>query len=185
MLDEPQRECLKKNLRPMQIIVAAFAAGVLAFMGVMPFFPAGGGEDGPANSAVMQYIGLGLTIAAVLAWVIVPSFVAARLRQAIADGKPFTNRPTVPAPPEIGDVRPVVEMYQTRLLLSAAILEGAAFFNLVIYMCERQPLNLALAGALVFILLTQMPTLGRWQSWTESELATLKQLRAMGPKHGR
>ncbi len=185
MLSEPQREYLNQHLRPMQIIVGALAAGAVTFMCVAPFVVAGRREVGPANPLVMQYTGLALTFLAILAWMLVPWYFAGGLRQAIADGKPLTNRPMVPAPPGVGDVQPLKEMYMTRLILGAAILEGAAFFNVVAYILERQPISLVVAGVLVILLLAQMPTWGRMQGWAESDLATLKQLRAMGSQHDR
>jgi hypothetical protein len=179
MLSEPQCEYLRKNLPTTQIIIGALAAGVFTFIGRLPFFAAPRGDRGPDEPLLLVYIGWGrgLAVAVFFAWAIVPRLIAGHMRQAIADGQPLET--------EVGDVRPLVNMYQTRLIIGAAILEGAAFFNVVAYMLEHQPISLVVAGLLALTLLAQIPTFGRLRNWAEDDLATIKQLRAMGSHHAR
>ena len=149
MLSEPQWEPLKQHLRLMQIIVLAMAAGVLTFIGIMPFLAAGRG-GGPLPLG-LSYADVGMAIAAlaVAAWLVVPSLIANSMRQAIADGKPLTYRSTRPVAPEIGDVEPLINMYRTRLIVGGAFLEGAAFFNAIAYMLDGSPRSLGVAVLLV------------------------------------
>ena len=185
MLDKSQQEYLMQNLRTMQIIVVALAAGVITFIGIVPFLPVQGG--GGLLPGGLSYTELGLALAglAIFARLVVPSLIAGSMRQAIADGKPLADKSQTPAGPDVGEVRPLVNMYQTRLIIGAAFLEGAAFFNVVAYMFERKPVALVAAVVLSILLLTSFPTQGRLRRWAEDDLATIKQLRAMGSQHGR
>jgi hypothetical protein len=73
----------------------------------------------------------------------------------------------------------LVASYQTTLIISCAILEGAGFFNGVAFMLERQQMNLIAGAALAVLILIQLPTAGRLVSWVEDELNTIDRLRSM------
>jgi hypothetical protein len=80
---------------------------------------------------------------------------------------------------ELGDVLPLSGVYQTRLIIGCAMIEGAAFFCLIAYLLERRPLSLIVAGVLLLLLISQIPTVSKVESWVESELSTINQLRHM------
>ena len=173
MLTDAQRQHLGTVVRTMQIIVGALAWGVLMFMGAVLFIsldPAGGGQPGVP---LLTYLAVGTAAVAIAAAMIVPGMIADRQARSIA------ARPIPPAADELGDVLPLSAVYQTRLIMRAAILEGAAFFNLVAYMLERRPLCLGAAVVLLLLISAQFPTRSRVEEWFDSELTTVAQMRQM------
>lgn len=60
-------------------------------------------------------------------------------------------------------------VYQTTLIIKAALLEGAIFLLLVAHMVERSGWTLALGGAFLLILLMHMPTRLRVDHWIEEQ----------------
>ncbi|HEX2475589.1 MAG TPA: hypothetical protein VHK01_12630 [Lacipirellulaceae bacterium] len=181
MLTNDQREYVKLAVRPMQIIVAALATGVGIFFAIVFVIPpiarlAGG----PPAEPLVSYIAAAAGLAGIFAWAVVPRIITAGIRQSIVHGKPAPPAglsQNLPMTDERLQIRPLIAMYQNSLIVGGAILEGAAFFNLVAYMLEQQPMNLVVAGVLLLLLLSQIPTVSRLESWIETELTTIDQLR--------
>jgi len=75
-------------------------------------------------------------------------------------------------------------IYQTQLIIGAAMLEGAAFFATIAYMfatiaymVERNPLALATAIALLGALVARFPTSDRVNAWLDRQLGLLQEER--------
>jgi hypothetical protein len=183
MLTEIQREYVRKVLPTMQIIVGALTAGVVMFLvTVLLIGPANGG---PPVDPFITYLGVGFSLIVGVTWIVVPRLIGGQLRRSIVDGRWRTMTPVGSNAEVLGDVPALTSAYQTRMIISCAMLEGIAFLNLVAYMLERRPISLAVAGILILMLLGHFPTFGRVRNWLEDELATIKQLRALGSQHGR
>lgn len=58
--------------------------------------------------------------------------------------------------------------YQSRTIVAGAMLEGAAFANLVGALVERNGIGLVVAGALALAMMVDLPTLNRYRDWVES-----------------
>lgn len=182
MLSNDQREHIKSLLRPMQIIVFALFMGLMTFLVVIVAMRLGtppDGQAGPPREPFLSYIAIIAAFVAPVAAVFVPRLVAASMRQAIVDGKPMTDMGMPHASEELRQVHPLVAMYQTTLIIGCGILEGAAFFNAVVFMLERQQMNLIAAAVLAVLILVQFPTGGRLVSWVEDELNNIDRLRSM------
>ena len=163
----------------MQIIVGALAAGVLIFLGIV-VFQAWLDERGPADNSLITYIAAGYAVFAVIASIIVPYVIAGSMRQSLIDPRtPTSPQTNDPGTGELADIGPLAQMYQTLLIIRAAIIEGAAFFCLVAYMLERQSIGLIIAAVLLLMLFALIPTLSRLESWVENELVNAEQLRQM------
>jgi hypothetical protein len=186
MLTDPQREHIRLAARTMQIIVGALATGVAFFAGiVLSFAGAAGDEQAPSDERLLTYMAVGAALIVVIAWAVVPALIAGQMRQKIADGNAAQLTLNLRNAAEIGDVGPLTVAYQVRLIVAAALLEGVAFFNLIAYMIERQSLSLIVAGLLLLMILSHIPTVGRLQEWVERELNTIDQLRQMRPGDAR
>ena len=183
MLTNPQREYLKLAARTMQIIVAALAAGVGTFFAIVLISsPKGQPAAGAPVEPLIAYLAAAFALAAIIVWAVMPRVIAGRIRQAIVDGKPVPAAGlsgNLPMTDERLQISPLVTMYQTPLIIGSAILEGAALFNLIAYMIERQQMSLIVAGALLLLMLSQIPTVSRLEAWVEGELATIDQLRLL------
>jgi hypothetical protein len=183
MLTNDQREYVKLAVRTMQIIAAALAAGIGTFFAVVLVVSANAiPAAAPPAGPLISYIAAAVGLAGVFAWAVAPRIITGSIRQAIVHGKSTPQAglsQNLPMTEERLQIRPIIAMYQTSLIAGGAILEGAAFFNLVAYMIEQQPMNLVVAGVLLLLLLSQIPTASRVESWIESELTTIDQLRLM------
>jgi hypothetical protein len=185
MLTDVQQKYLSTIARTLQIIVGALAMGVWMFAGVVLLLDIDLQDEGQPVEPFLAYLAAGAAIVAIVAWGIAPGMIASRMREAIVAGKgdQLTLKPY--ATDDLGDAGPLGGVYQVRAIIGAAILEGAAFFNLMAYMLEGQLINLAAAGVLVLIMLCAIPTYGRVESWVQNELTTIEQLRQMQTYDGR
>ncbi len=61
--------------------------------------------------------------------------------------------------------RSLVTMFQTKLIIEMALLEGAAFFALVAYMLERQLWLLTVPAVLLLLMALNFPTSTRLDRW--------------------
>lgn len=59
--------------------------------------------------------------------------------------------------------------YQVELIIKVALLEGAAFYNIIAYRVEQQPWTLAIIAALLVFILMQFPTRSRIRNRIETE----------------
>jgi hypothetical protein len=80
---------------------------------------------------------------------------------------------------ESAEVASLINVYQTQLIVAAAMLEGGAFFCIVAYMLEGQAIARNLAIVLIFMLALQVPMVSQVESWIEREISTRRQLRQL------
>lgn len=184
MLTESQQAFLKTTVRTQQIIVGALAAGVWMFLAVALVLFLGEPKN-EGDEPFLSYLGIGFAVLALVAWGIVPEMIGRRMRELIVAGKADRLTPKPIGSSDLGDVGPLGGIYQLRVILGAAILEGAAFLNLVAYMIEQQMFNVAVAGALAAVIMASIPTYVRLENWVQSELTTIDQLRQMQTYDGR
>ena len=164
---------LAPRVRTMQIIAAAMVAGVLGIGAVFAFLAA---EQGPPPAPpaevaddvlepaddptppVLSYVGLGLAALALLAYKPVGSLLAAN------------------APKQSDETETAAGVYQTRLIVRLALLEGAAMACLVFLLIENWPLLWVAVGVLIAAMLAEFPTTGGLRRYVESrrQLAELE-----------
>lgn len=71
--------------------------------------------------------------------------------------------PTNPA-----DLRqPLAGVYMSRTIIGGALLEGAAFINLVAYMINRHWSNIGMAGFLVIVMAVTFPSQSHFETWVD------------------
>jgi hypothetical protein len=178
MLTEIQRQYIAAATRTMQIIVGVLATGVFIFLGVVLNLPV----QPPAGPLVNTYVALGAAAVAIVAAVAVPAIMAQKMVAAGGSGKVPNPAPQIPDAAdadELADVGPLVAIYQTTLIVGVAILEGAAFYNAITFMLERQTINLVAAAVLAAFVIAKLPTPSRVEDWVLNQLATLRQMREM------
>ncbi len=175
MLDRQQQDYLDRFTSTVQIITGALALGIVVYAIVVLLM-----EPEQAEADEARFISLMAAGAAVMAWflsIVVPRLLRTSMRQSIADGNfSVTNIPS--AATELGDFGSLASMYQATLIINLAILEAAAFFNLMAYMLEHQTINLFFAAGLLFAIFVKFPTRRAVESWINDELGILEELRA-------
>ena len=65
--------------------------------------------------------------------------------------------------------------FLTQLIVGAAMNEGAAFFALVAYLIEKNPIALGLAVVLIAGVISRFPTTGRVERWIEQQQEKLRE----------
>ncbi len=186
MLNDAQKAALLPVTRTLQIIVAALASGLGMFFAVVVLIAAAGQKGAGAGSLLLTYLGIGAAFVAMCVALVLPGVIAAKQRQAIANGNVAVTsqlRHALPPSAEFRDLGSLVVAYHTRVIIYGSLLEGAGFFNLVAYMIERQTLCLVIAAVLLLMILSQFPTTSRLENWIEGEMRTIDQLRQLGPSN--
>ena len=182
MSDMTDPDALQPLTRTCQIIVAALIMGVVIFLAIiLLFLPAqglmapapGGGAPGPAPAEpalpLITYIAVAIGLADLALSFVVPSFSVAKLRRQIARGE----LPKIKG----DDTGALAQVYQTQLIIGAAMLEGGAFFAAIAYMLERQTMAAAMALVLLVVLAARFPTGDRIRAWLDHQLGLLQEER--------
>ncbi len=181
MLSDPQREYIGKVALTLQIIVGALAGGVLMFLVIVIFLVSQNPPVANPTTPIITYSAYGMAFASIIASLVVPGLVSGRARQSLVDGdvSQWGLVKNLPNAAELGDVAPLAAIYQTRTIIGAALLEGAAFFACVAYLLEHQQLVLVVAGALLLMIARHFTTASGLESWIDNELATIQQMRQL------
>lgn len=157
-------------VRIMQLVVLALMLGVMVFTGLVVFLnslPLAGPKRG--IPVALPYFGIIGAIVNIVLRLVVPGFVTASIIKAAAQQnaeRDITKLELYPA-------------YFVGLIVGAALLEGAAFFNIVIALMTSQSWSFVVVGVLLVMMAATFPTMERVDNWAEEEL---RQLRLDPPK---
>ena len=184
MIDPPWPPAFSQRLQIMQFIVIALAMGLIAFLGSIGFALA---QPLPlqalrAGTPIVTYVGCGMAAYVVLARGILLRFLTTKTRRAIVrgtfdDGLQQASQRAFFA--EHGDAARLLSFFQTRMIVGAALLEGAGFFLLIAYLIEHSPWSLAGAVVMIVGIVLHFPTRGRVESWLEQQLRLLEEERQL------
>jgi hypothetical protein len=171
------------RLRTMQLLAAALPGGVVIFMGIALFLVANRPEPGaPEGPFWLSWLAVGFVA---LQAVVVAVFAPLQTRSAVRRAAAGAGRPPDPSLAQewqTDTARPLA-IAQTQLLITLALLEGAAFFGCVAYLVEAQPIALAAAAVALVVMLARFPTEARLHAWLEQQSETLDRYRQEEP-HG-
>ena len=144
-------ENLALRVRTMQIIAAGLVIGVVFFAIIVVAI---GGLDQPTAGNTLAMMGAGIAGLMFVTHLVVPGIVAKSAAGQL-QGKIDTEQ--------------WAGIYQMKLIIGMAMLEGAAFFNLVACMTEHNWWSMAVAGGLVLFMLIQFPNRSRVEQWMETQ----------------
>jgi hypothetical protein len=169
MLTPDELKTVAGFTRVLQIIVFALAMGASTFLVVVLVMPA------PEQlNETLIWPGVGFGVLQIVLAVVVPQIILRQQRQAAIKGQALVRGPS-----PTSEVANLLSGLQVRRIIAGALLEGAAFFNLVAYMQGRQAVSLAMAAALIASLVTLFPLRSLVEQWVESELRTVRELRQL------
>ncbi|MGA2258787.1 MAG: hypothetical protein ABSG53_29320 [Thermoguttaceae bacterium] len=165
MLDpqvDPER---RKMVLTSQIIVAALFAGCLFFMLIVVLILPGklGNWDLGLNKP-MTCAGLVVALSILAARIIVPGMITTQMLRSLARRE--SKEP---------DWKDLFGVYQTTLIIKAAMLEGATFLLLIMHMLEHSPWTLALAVVFLALMLLHMPASSRVDDWIEQQSLVVRE----------
>lgn len=142
---------LMSAVRQMQILAGALIAAVTTFGGIAL---AVGGLPVAANGLPMiSTVGAAFTALQIILVLVLPPILRQRAIQSSASGDAW------------------VAAYRSGMMFAFALLEGAAFFNLVAYITEKQWWSLAIVGGLLLMMLARFPTYSKLSQWIETQRA--------------
>ena len=133
------------QLRTMQIIATARVPGPAVFAAVvLATF-----QGASAALELLGKIGLGVAAVTIVMSVIVPGMIGTLK--------------------ETSSTQQYLGVYQTRLITKLALLEGAAFINIVALQAEQSWWSLGMAGFVVILMIAGFPTRSKIEFWTQSQ----------------
>jgi formate/nitrite transporter FocA (FNT family) len=148
---------LERRLIPMRIIAFAMPLGAVVALGLFLYLRMQGQFPPPPGTPVLTLVAYGFGLLILFAYLLVPRQMVAASRQRLArstDG---------------GSAGEWLSIYQLRLIMRLALLEGATFFFLVVYLVEGLPISLAGAGVLLLGMLALFPTRTGVENWITSQ----------------
>lgn len=160
---------LDTRLKTMQIVWAALLSGVAMFLVIALVVRSGRGEilvpDRARDFSLMLVVSAAfIGVAGVLASFTIPSLLVNGQVQSLATRASGKGH-EIPPPPTL----PLLTIYQSRLILGLALLEGAAFFNLVVFLVEGSPISLAVSVVLLIFMASHVPTRARIMNWIDDQ----------------
>jgi hypothetical protein len=168
---------LSAHLRIMRIIVIALAMGVVIFLVVAVVLRQQNPNQPDPDPPIMSLTALGFAGLQLILQAVIPGLVTTWLRRQLAAGT-WPRPGILPVPAD--DVGKLCLLYQTRLLVGAALAEGAAFFLLIAYLLEGQIISLAAAGVMLALVLARFPTRSGLEGWLSDQQEQLRQERMAG-----
>jgi hypothetical protein len=154
----------RQLVRTMQIICGALMMGVLSFAFVAAMVRFGQADQPPAAVPMIAYFAAGMAAMAILVRLIAgPLVVRAGLKQIT------TLRPIA----ELGKLD-LYGVYQTQMIVSCAVLEGAAFFNLIGVIIDGQLWSFGVVALLLVLMAISFPTYERVDAWADEQLRLLQ-----------
>ncbi len=189
MSDAEVSALVRMRLRTMRIIHLALVTGCLFFAGIAIYVRSQPGAAVP-EQPVVGFTGLAFAaVMGVMAFV-VPPLIAANWRQKIARGIDTlsTTRPPRSVLEQGGPVAaPAREdgppersarwwgLYQMHLIITAALLEGVIFMQLIAYLLEGSTWSLGIAGLFIAALVLLFPTRERIERWIRTQQDLVEQ----------
>ncbi|MCG6156840.1 hypothetical protein [Rubinisphaera margarita] len=149
-MDEQNSPQAQNTKRTILIITFSMIMGVVMFA-VVTFLIAE--PKAQPDDNLISYVMAGLAVLCLAAATVVPGVIVSTLetQKSSADEQP--------------DYMTYLGIYQTRTIIQYALLEGGAFANLVAVFVEGNRWSLMVAGALLFVMIIQLPTPGRIDNW--------------------
>lgn len=162
--DELQGRRLRTSVFTMQVISLGLLTGVLMFLAVV-LLTTQGNFAGKADVLTVIGVGMGLLMMG-MHFAVPPLLAGAQLKQAAASGLLQQTAEE--------QLQQCCGIYQLQLIVGLALLEGAAFFNLVALLTERSQVSLGVVAVLLSLMAMKLPTVSRVTFWMENQLRQLQ-----------
>jgi hypothetical protein len=154
----------------MQIIVLALGMGIASFFVIATYIRATQPAVPPPDQPILSYVAAFYTANMVLLALFVPGLLARSMRRKLAPEPRLA--PAVAEQPAL--TGKLLGIYQTKLIVTAAILESAAFLSLVAHMIEGQLFTQVLAALMLMAVVAQLPTQGSVENWLSEQQRLLE-----------
>ncbi|MCE9548432.1 MAG: hypothetical protein K8T25_23400 [Planctomycetia bacterium] len=166
-------------MRTLQIIVVGLVLGVTTFLLFVLFKPrdAAAANPNPQGQPIIFCVTLAMAVSALIARAVIPRMADKAARQKIAR-EMATDASDLPDRPGCG-IALLLGAYQTRTIVSAALLEGPTFALLISYMIEGFWPALVIAVAFICGIAAHIPTVARVSAWLELQSRLIRDDRGL------
>ncbi len=171
-------ERLKPAIMTLRIIVMALTTGVVAFA-ITAILIRRQQAAAPADdvAGLLTTLGIAAAPVAFLLSRFLPGIFVAKARGQIASGQiglPSESNSRETSGPQsslgqLGDDEKLFTVYQTRTIISAALLDGVAFLNIVAFLSGGSLIALGLGLLLALAIVAQFPRVSRVVEWIEAQ----------------
>lgn len=148
----------------MQVICGGLMMGVMTFLGIAVFLHIEKGAQPAPATPIVAYMAAGMAALTIIVRLVISSpVVKSGIKQITA------IRP-------VNDIQKLdlYGVYQTKMIVSCALLEGAAFFNLVAFIIDGQLWTLGIVAVLLALMVVGFPTFERVDGWADDQLRQLQ-----------
>lgn len=173
MSTDPPGHSIDGNVRTLQIIHLALAMGVSFFLVIAVVVLRQGsffGANPWSVTSPMTLVALLFGASAIVGHLLFPNLVVAARRKDLARSEAT----------EEADFGAMVMLYTTQKIVGSALLEGAAFFNVIVYFLDGTALPLLFALLLLGVLISRIPTRDGMTMWVDHQVAQLREERHLG-----
>lgn len=185
MPDTSWHDEVGRRVVTVQIVVTALFAASLGFLAVAAVLvQLGTVEPSKEMAFAMNLVLILFLIGDMIARLIVPRILVAQGRRKIAAGQ--WSLPEGVGQAEIasflertGDAGRLLCVYQVRTIIASALLEGVAFFAIIVYLLTQSMVGLVVAIALILGLAFHIPTRSGVVHWIEDQLELIERDRPL------
>jgi hypothetical protein len=168
MSNQSSSHITAQTLRNGQVIIAALFAGVAMFGVIVLFLEIDQGREDD-EFAVLSVMMASFSLLLALARAVVPAVITRSACKKLSTNAPKLASSHAGITPEQSHQDTLLaQSFLTKTILSAAVLEAAAFCNLVAYMLESQWYSLALGALFACGIWLSFPTRASQQAWFET-----------------
>ena len=179
---------LSAKVPQLQIIVGSLVSGCVIFAVIAIFLPAQAAKPAADQLPIVTYVAILFGAMSLFAAWLVPNIMLAKTRRDVLSGNCQPPQGLQGQRAEdmaemlerCGDAGRLWLAFMARTIIRAAMLEGAAFFMLVTYMVEQQPVAICAAVIWIVFVAAQFPTRNRSMHWIEDQLNVIEQQRQLG-----
>jgi hypothetical protein len=157
----------------MRILLGALIAGPLIFM-VIAVIVRQGMKGAPPALPILTYLSFAFALVDTTLSFFIPDYSIARERRKLAQ---ITGIYDSPESQLSTDFARLVELYQTRMIIAAALIEGCVLFFIIAYIVEGTLYCLVGALVLLGIMISRFPNRDGVEHWVEKQLELLQQER--------
>jgi hypothetical protein len=181
--DGDPAEKLKAPVMTLRIILLALASGIMVFAVVATVIRAGGEPQHADAMNLLTWMAIGAAPIALVASRLLPALIAGSARAQIAARRRDPSQGTIGAQavlPELGDAGALYGVYQTKTIVGAALLEGAAFLGITAFLLEGTWIALGVGVGMAAVILTMFPSAPRAAEWIQQQLRRIDEEQASG-----
>ena len=169
---------LDRRLGTMRIIFFTLLTGVVIFLVIALVVRANGNMGPPPATPLLTYFGLAFAALQLVLSTFIPDRVAAQARRKMPPREaPARAGPEGTQGWNATDRGPWYAVYQTRLIIGMALLEGAAFLLTIAYLVEGYWLSIAGVVVLLAAMAARYPTRSGVDGWADRQQELLREER--------